>query len=154
LSLGITQAQQKTNRVVTNKTQGFNEETEKWRRRRKRNSAESNYEVPSISLRYYFSSISFSISYAITDFSESQLHFFFSGKTRFAVRDGLLCRVSGLRFFNVSTEEYAKRNYASNVAEYNTVLGSLNAQRRFLFLFIFIWYCKNKCRNENYQIVV
>jgi hypothetical protein len=29
LSLGITQAQQKTNRVVTNKTQGFNEETEK-----------------------------------------------------------------------------------------------------------------------------
>jgi hypothetical protein len=29
LSLGTTQAQQKTNRVVTNKTQGFNEETEK-----------------------------------------------------------------------------------------------------------------------------
>ncbi|PNX64310.1 pentatricopeptide repeat-containing protein mitochondrial-like [Trifolium pratense] len=56
------------------------------------------------------------------------------GKTRFAVR----CRVSGLRFFNVSTEEYSKRNYANNVAEYNTVLGSLNAQRRFLFLFIFI----------------
>jgi hypothetical protein len=141
LSLGITQAQQKTNRVVTNKTQGFNEETEKWRRRRrrKRNSAESNYEVPSISLRYSSSSISFSISYTITNFSESQLHFFFSGKTRFAVRDGLLCRVSGLRFFNVSTEEYAKRNYASNVAEYNTVLGSLNAQRRFLFLFILIW---------------
>jgi hypothetical protein len=75
LSLGTTQAQQKTNRVVTNKTQGFNEETEKWRR--KRNSTESNYEVPSISLRYSSSSISFSISYRITDFSESQLHFIF-----------------------------------------------------------------------------
>ncbi|GAU32221.1 hypothetical protein TSUD_278010 [Trifolium subterraneum] len=56
------------------------------------------------------------------------------GKTRFAVRDGLLCRVSGLRFFNVSAEEYSKRNYANNVAEYNTVLGSLNAQRRMFLL--------------------
>ncbi|CAJ2678252.1 pentatricopeptide repeat-containing protein At4g35850, mitochondrial-like [Trifolium pratense] len=56
------------------------------------------------------------------------------GKTRFAVRDGLLCRVSGPRFFNVSSEEYSKRNYANNVAEYNTVLGSLNAQRRMFLL--------------------
>ncbi|XP_027359171.1 pentatricopeptide repeat-containing protein At4g35850, mitochondrial isoform X2 [Abrus precatorius] len=45
-------------------------------------------------------------------------------------RGGSLGRVSGLRFFSVSTEEYSKRNYANNVAEYNTVLGSLTAQRR------------------------
>ncbi|XP_058778937.1 pentatricopeptide repeat-containing protein At4g35850, mitochondrial-like [Vicia villosa] len=56
------------------------------------------------------------------------------GKTRFAVRDRLLCRVSGFRFFNASPEEYSKRNYANNVAEYNTVLGSLNAQRRVFLL--------------------
>lgn len=61
----------------------------------------------------------------------------FSGKTHFAGRSGLPGRVLGIRYFNVSTEEYAKRNYANNVAEYNTVLGSLNAQRRSLSLVSF-----------------
>lgn len=41
-----------------------------------------------------------------------------------------LVRVLGRRYFAASTEEYAKRNYASNVSEYNTVIGSLTAQRR------------------------
>nr|XP_048336357.1 pentatricopeptide repeat-containing protein At4g35850, mitochondrial-like [Ziziphus jujuba var. spinosa] len=41
----------------------------------------------------------------------------------------------GLRYFSVvSTEEYARRNYASNVSEYNTVIGSLTAQRRHFLL--------------------
>jgi hypothetical protein len=29
-----------------------------------------------------------------------------------------------------ATEEYARRNYADNTSEYNTVIGSLVAQRR------------------------
>lgn len=33
-------------------------------------------------------------------------------------------------FSSVAPEEYVKRNYANNISEYNTVLGSLNAQRR------------------------
>lgn len=33
-------------------------------------------------------------------------------------------------FSAVAPEEYAKRNYANNISEYNTVLGSLTAQRR------------------------
>ncbi|KAL5572825.1 hypothetical protein UlMin_022422 [Ulmus minor] len=42
-----------------------------------------------------------------------------------------LVRVLGRRNFAVAaTEEYAKRNYANNVAEYNTVIGSITAQRR------------------------
>ncbi|XP_061339556.1 pentatricopeptide repeat-containing protein At4g35850, mitochondrial isoform X2 [Gastrolobium bilobum] len=45
-------------------------------------------------------------------------------------RGGSLGRVSGLRFFSASPEEYSKRNYANNVAEYNTVLSSIAAQRR------------------------
>lgn len=56
------------------------------------------------------------------------------GKTRYAARVGSLNRVSGLRLFSVSTEEYSKRNYANNVSEYNTVLGSLTAQRRMFLL--------------------
>ncbi|KAK7271879.1 hypothetical protein RJT34_28132 [Clitoria ternatea] len=52
------------------------------------------------------------------------------GQTRYATRVGSLGRVSGLRSFSVSTEEYSKRNYANNVSEYNTVMGSLTAQRR------------------------
>lgn len=56
------------------------------------------------------------------------------GKTRFAVRNGSLPRVSGTRFYNVPAEEYNRRNYAKNVQEYNTVLGSLNAQRRIFLL--------------------
>ncbi|RRT77844.1 hypothetical protein B296_00009208 [Ensete ventricosum] len=34
------------------------------------------------------------------------------------------------RPLSVETAEYAKRNYANNVSEYNTVIGSLIAQRR------------------------
>lgn len=56
------------------------------------------------------------------------------GKTRLAVRNGSLQRVSGIRFYNVPAEEYNRRNYAKNVQEYNTVLGSLNAQRRIFLL--------------------
>ncbi|XP_065879148.1 pentatricopeptide repeat-containing protein At4g35850, mitochondrial [Euphorbia lathyris] len=41
-----------------------------------------------------------------------------------------LLRSLGCRYFAASTEEYAKRNYANNVSEYNTVLGSLLAKRR------------------------
>ncbi|MED6181220.1 hypothetical protein PIB30_017416 [Stylosanthes scabra] len=47
---------------------------------------------------------------------------------------GSLRRVVGLRNFSASSEEYHKRNYADNVAEYNTVLGSLSTQRRYYLL--------------------
>ncbi|KAK7266828.1 hypothetical protein RIF29_19485 [Crotalaria pallida] len=51
------------------------------------------------------------------------------------IRRGSLVRVAGPRFFSAaSTEEYAKRNYANNVFEYNTVYGSLTAQRRYFLL--------------------
>ncbi|MED6107130.1 hypothetical protein PIB30_011145 [Stylosanthes scabra] len=49
-------------------------------------------------------------------------------------RRGSLRRVVGFRNFSASSEEYNKRNYADNVAEYNTVLGSLNTQRRYYLL--------------------
>ncbi|CAI0457056.1 unnamed protein product [Linum tenue] len=41
-------------------------------------------------------------------------------------------RALGRRYFAAaaSTEEYAKRNYANNVSEYNTVVASLTSQRR------------------------
>ncbi|CAJ1947502.1 unnamed protein product, partial [Sphenostylis stenocarpa] len=55
-------------------------------------------------------------------------------QSRHATRVGSSNRVLGLRLFSVSTEEYAKRNYANNVSEYNTVLGSLTAQRRVFLL--------------------
>ncbi|KAK7364838.1 hypothetical protein VNO80_13582 [Phaseolus coccineus] len=55
-------------------------------------------------------------------------------QSRYAARVGSLNRVSGLRFCSVSTDEYAKKNYANNVSEYNTVLGSLTAQRRTFLL--------------------
>ncbi|TKY46484.1 Pentatricopeptide repeat-containing protein mitochondrial [Spatholobus suberectus] len=55
-------------------------------------------------------------------------------QSRYAARVGSPNRVSGLRFFSVSTEEYSKRNYANNVSEYNTVLGALTAQRRIFLL--------------------
>ncbi|XP_014497575.1 pentatricopeptide repeat-containing protein At4g35850, mitochondrial [Vigna radiata var. radiata] len=55
-------------------------------------------------------------------------------QSHYAARVGSLNRVSGLRFFAVSTEvsaeEYGKRNYANNLSEYNTVLGSLTSNRR------------------------
>ncbi|KAL8233941.1 hypothetical protein R6Q59_020041 [Mikania micrantha] len=36
----------------------------------------------------------------------------------------------GRRQFAVAADEYAKRNYANNVSEYNTVIGSLTSQRK------------------------
>lgn len=42
----------------------------------------------------------------------------------------LVTRAIGPRHFASSTEEYAKRNYANNEAEYKTVIGSLTSQRR------------------------
>lgn len=45
-----------------------------------------------------------------------------------------LVRVIGRRYFAASTEEYAKRNYANNDAEYNTVITSLTSQRRHYLL--------------------
>ncbi|KAL5705341.1 hypothetical protein ACHQM5_023656 [Ranunculus cassubicifolius] len=41
-----------------------------------------------------------------------------------------LLRIFRTRTFAASPEDYAKRNYACNVSEYNTVLSSLTAQRR------------------------
>lgn len=43
-------------------------------------------------------------------------------------------RAVGRRYYAAQTEEYLKRNYAANVAEYNTVVSSLNAQRRYTLL--------------------
>uniref|UniRef100_A0A2P2JZ71 Pentatricopeptide repeat-containing protein n=1 Tax=Rhizophora mucronata TaxID=61149 RepID=A0A2P2JZ71_RHIMU len=41
-----------------------------------------------------------------------------------------LFRALSFRYYAANTEEYSKRNYASNIADYNTVIGSLTAQRR------------------------
>ncbi|XP_076922685.1 pentatricopeptide repeat-containing protein At4g35850, mitochondrial-like [Bidens hawaiensis] len=46
-----------------------------------------------------------------------------------ANRQSLLAAV-GRRQFAVSADDYAKRNYANNVSEYNTVIGSITSQRR------------------------
>lgn len=51
-----------------------------------------------------------------------------SGKNR------CLIRALGRRYFAASTEEYAKRNYADNISEYNTVVNSVVAQRRHYLL--------------------
>ncbi|KAL7219100.1 hypothetical protein ACSBR2_012221 [Camellia fascicularis] len=45
-----------------------------------------------------------------------------------------LFRALGVRHFAASTEEYAKRNYANNDSEYNTVIASLTSQRRHYLL--------------------
>ncbi|XP_062105597.1 pentatricopeptide repeat-containing protein At4g35850, mitochondrial-like [Humulus lupulus] len=47
-----------------------------------------------------------------------------------------LAQLLGRRYFSAaaSTEEYAKRNYANNVSEYNTVIDSVSAQRRHFLL--------------------
>lgn len=45
-----------------------------------------------------------------------------------------LVRVIGRRYFAASTEEYAKRNYANNDGEYNTVITSITSQRRHYLL--------------------
>ncbi|TXG54747.1 hypothetical protein EZV62_020003 [Acer yangbiense] len=43
-------------------------------------------------------------------------------------------RAIGRRFFAASTEQYAKRNYANNASEYNTVVSSLTSQRKHFLL--------------------
>ncbi|KAL7221117.1 hypothetical protein ACSBR1_023134 [Camellia fascicularis] len=45
-----------------------------------------------------------------------------------------LVRALGVRHFAASIEEYAKRNYANNDSEYNTVIASLTSQRRHYLL--------------------
>ncbi|GMH23913.1 hypothetical protein Nepgr_025756 [Nepenthes gracilis] len=45
-----------------------------------------------------------------------------------------LLRAVGRRYYAAQTEAYLKRNYANNVSEYNTVIGSLTAQRRHFLL--------------------
>ncbi|GAB4847905.1 hypothetical protein Ancab_026965 [Ancistrocladus abbreviatus] len=45
-----------------------------------------------------------------------------------------LLRAAGRRHYAAQTEAYLKRNYANNVSEYNTVIGSITAQRRHYLL--------------------
>ncbi|KAJ4829765.1 hypothetical protein Tsubulata_043938 [Turnera subulata] len=52
-------------------------------------------------------------------------------KVLFQAPQRSLLRSLGRRYLSAaSTEEYAKRNYANNVAEYNTVVSSITAKRR------------------------
>ncbi|XP_019183501.1 PREDICTED: pentatricopeptide repeat-containing protein At4g35850, mitochondrial [Ipomoea nil] len=51
-----------------------------------------------------------------------------------ASNNRLLLRGVGRRFFAASPEEYAKRNYANNDSEYNTVITSITSQRRHYLL--------------------
>ncbi|GLU02142.1 hypothetical protein SLE2022_194080 [Rubroshorea leprosula] len=51
-----------------------------------------------------------------------------SGRSRSLLRD------LGRRYFTAGTDEYAKRNYANNVTEYNTVFNSLSFKRRHYLL--------------------
>ena len=54
-----------------------------------------------------------------------------------ASRRSLLLRALGRRHLSsapAQTEEYKRRNYANNVTEYNGVVNSITAQRRFPFL--------------------
>lgn len=46
------------------------------------------------------------------------------------LRRAAAAAAAGRRGVATSTEEYTRRNYANNVSEYNTVIGSLVAQRR------------------------
>lgn len=43
-------------------------------------------------------------------------------------------RAVGRRYYAAQTQEYMKRNYANNVSEYNTVVGSVTSQRRHFLL--------------------
>ncbi|GAB2299080.1 hypothetical protein Dimus_033151 [Dionaea muscipula] len=45
-----------------------------------------------------------------------------------------LLRAAGRRHFTAESDVYRKRNYANNISEYNTVVGSLTAQRRYWLL--------------------
>lgn len=65
-------------------------------------------------------------------FKSDKYDFFLLG---FSGHHRSVARVLGRRYFAASTEEYAKRNYANNVSEYNSVVGSLTAQRRYSFFF-------------------
>nr|AKF43308.1 pentatricopeptide repeat superfamily protein [Monsonia emarginata] len=56
------------------------------------------------------------------------LQSFFTGRHR------PLIRAAGCRYFAANPEEYAKRNYANNLSEYNTVIGSITGQRRHFLL--------------------
>nr|AKF43305.1 pentatricopeptide repeat superfamily protein [Geranium phaeum] len=52
----------------------------------------------------------------------------------FSGRNRPLVRAIGRRYFAADPERYAKRNYANNISEYNTVIGSVTAQRRHYLL--------------------
>nr|AKF43296.1 pentatricopeptide repeat superfamily protein [California macrophylla] len=41
-----------------------------------------------------------------------------------------LIRAIGRRYFAATPEQYARKNYANNISEYNTVIGSITGQRR------------------------
>nr|AKF43306.1 pentatricopeptide repeat superfamily protein [Hypseocharis bilobata] len=45
-----------------------------------------------------------------------------------------LIRALGRRYFAANPEEYARRNYANNISEYNTVINSISGQRRSFLL--------------------
>ncbi|CAI9294551.1 unnamed protein product [Lactuca saligna] len=64
-------------------------------------------------------------------------------RTRIANRQPLLAAL-GRHQFSDSADDLAKRNYANNVSEYNTVIGSLTSQRRVFYsipLFTLIFSC-------------
>ncbi|XP_021728548.1 pentatricopeptide repeat-containing protein At4g35850, mitochondrial-like isoform X2 [Chenopodium quinoa] len=46
----------------------------------------------------------------------------------------IFLRSLGRRYYAAQPEEYVRRNYANNVSEYNTVVGSVTAQRRHFLL--------------------
>lgn len=48
-------------------------------------------------------------------------------------------RALGRRNFCAASEDYLKRNYANNEAEYNTVIGSPAVQRRFLYFLLYFY---------------
>nr|AKF43318.1 pentatricopeptide repeat superfamily protein [Pelargonium myrrhifolium] len=52
----------------------------------------------------------------------------------FSGRHRPLIRAMGRRYFAANPEEYEKRNYANNLSEFNTVIGSLTGQRRYYLL--------------------
>lgn len=76
-----------------------------------------------------------------------------SGRNRSLVR-ALVSR----RYFASSPEELAKRNYANDLSEYNTVVNSVTAQRRFFLFFSlslqFLCMASSSClyyRNIQYE---
>lgn len=61
----------------------------------------------------------------------SFVHFFFCFWTGHHKSVG---RFLARRCYAASTEDYAKRNYANNASEYNTVVSSITSQRRYFLL--------------------